>query len=178
MENCNEEKSLTKVDNSIFAKMRRFFHGLFSKRKNAEYIDEIDDNEVKSEVSVEKAELRRDVYTEPKLFNYDNPQYKYDSTLGKKAILNEETENKQENVFGQLAMGDTGISRYFNNDEMNHEAIEEKKEDINNSEIEYNSNNEEKNAYENDDYEGRDAEKEELERKLMNYYASIKKVIQ
>lgn len=158
MEIVNEEKSLVKVDNSIFAKMRRFFHGLFSKKKNVENIEVVNSENV-NEVKVEKQKVSKEVYTEPKLFNYDNPQYDYDSTLGKKPILNLKDE---ENVAaGQINFEDTGISKYFTND--NSEVTQESTESINNSA-----------EYEDDGYGAKD----ELEQKLMNYYASIKKVIQ
>lgn len=161
MENLNEEKSLVKVDNSIFAKMRRFFHGLFSKRKSADNI-EIENYNNQKEVSVEKAETKREVYTEPKLFNYDNPQYQYDSTLGKKPILNNKN-NNEENILAQFTSTDSGVSKYFCDDTTKYSQ-----------ETEENETDEEYKANEEDGYEG----KEELEKKLMNYYSSIKKVIQ
>ena len=163
MENLNEEKSLVKVDNSIFARMRRFFHGLFSRRKNAEYIDEIDNSEGTNKVSVEKEETKREVYSEPKLFNFDNPQYEYDSTVGKRPILNENSELNEGT--SQLSFENTSISRYFTNDNENTNG-------------QYNAENNEDEApskYEDETY---DEEKEELEKKLMNFYASIKGAMQ
>lgn len=159
MENVSEEKSLVKVDNSIFGKMRRFFQGLFSKRRNAQYIDN-NDVEKENKLQVEKEEVNREVYTEPKLFNYDNPQYSYDSTLGKKPILNQ-TANSVNDTIGQINMEDTGIEKYFvgnDSDEDNYENTEEQ---------------DDSEKYD-DGYGGKD----ELEQKLMNYYASIKKVLQ
>ena len=163
MEKVNEEKSLVKVDNSIFARMRRFFHGLFSRKKNAEYIEEIENTEETNKVSVEKEDVKREVYSEPKLFNFDNPQYEYDSTIGKKPILNENTEPNEGT--SQLSFENTSISRYFTNDDEN---TNEK----------YNAENNEDEApskYEDETY---DEEKEELEKKLMNFYASIKGAMQ
>ena len=163
MENLNEEKSLVKVDNSIFARMRRFFHGLFSRRKNAEYIDEIDNSEGTNKVSVEKEETKREVYSEPKLFNFDNPQYEYDSTVGKRPILNENSELNEGT--SQLSFENTSISRYFTNDNENTNG-------------QYNAENNEDEApskYEDETY---DEEKEELEKKIKNFYASIKGAMQ
>jgi hypothetical protein len=166
MEKVNEEKSLVKVDNSIFARMRRFFHGLFSRRKNAEYIEEVENSEDTNKVSVEKEDVKREVYTEPKLFNFDNPQYEYDSTLGKKPILNEDNRNDDQiEGTSQLSFENTSISRYFTNDD---EKTNE----------EYNVENSEDESSLKSEDEGYDEEKEELEKKLMNFYASIKGAIQ
>ena len=163
MEKVNEEKSLVRVDNSIFARMRRFFHGLFSRRKNAEYIEEIQNTEETKRVSVEKEDVKREVYSEPKLFNFDNPQYEYDSTVGKRPILNENSE--QNEGTSQLSFENTSISRYFTNDNENTNG-------------QYNVENTEDDSaskYEDETY---DEEKEELEKKLMNFYASIKGAMQ
>ena len=163
MEKVNEEKSLVRVDNSIFARLRRFFHGLFSRRKNAEYIEEIQNTEETKRVSVEKEDVKREVYSEPKLFNFDNPQYEYDSTVGKRPILNENSE--QNEGTSQLSFENTSISRYFTNDNENTNG-------------QYNVENTEDDSaskYEDETY---DEEKEELEKKLMNFYASIKGAMQ
>lgn len=175
MENLNEEKSLVKVDNSIFARMRRFFHRLFSKRKNADDI-EIYDYESQKKVSVEKEEVKRNIYTDPKLFNYDNPQYQYDSTLGKKPILNN-NENNEDSNLAQLTLDDSGISKYFDDDDLttkSQEFPENNNENENKDDYEKEYYTQSTAKYEDDGYEC----KEELEKKLMNYYASIKKVIQ
>ena len=163
MEKVNEEKSLVRVDNSIFARMRRFFHGLFSRRKNAEYIEEIQNTEETKRVSVEKEDVKKEVYSEPKLFNFDNPQYEYDSTVGKRPILNENSELNEGT--SQLSFENTSISRYFTNDNENTNG-------------QYNVENTEDDSaskYEDETY---DEEKEELEKKLMNFYASIKGAMQ
>ena len=112
---------------------------------------------------VEKEDVKREVYSEPKLFNFDNPQYEYDSTVGKKPILNENSEINEGT--SQLSFENTSISRYFTNDDENTKdqySIE-------------NNEDEAPSKYEDETY---DEEKEELEKKLMNFYASIKGAMQ
>ena len=178
MENVNEEKSLVKVDNGIFSKIRRFFHNIFSKNNVVEYVNESREDNKASDVQSKDNE-----HTQPKLFNYDNPQnyYEVDNTVSDKNVdsneidkynevqpklQNEEnsaddsfedhTDNNAENENSQLMQQEyIGISKYFDD-------------------VDENYIGKSKRPKREDGYEG----KEELEQKLMNYYASIKNSIQ
>ena len=168
MENVNEERSLVKVDNSIFAKMRRFFHNIFSRKNNAAVVEE---NIVESNLQ-DKSETEEE-HAQPKLFNFDNPQNYYGMDKDEKQSIEENPEDihvdsmtqnsdKMEDVDEEVTTSEKqeyiGISKYFEDVDDNY--IGKSKKQV---------KPERKDGYE---------EKEELEQKLMNYYASIKKVMQ
>ena len=176
MDNVNEERSLVKVDNGIFSRIRRFFHNIFSRKNNQQvvendYVEKVNENKIKDNYEEED--------TQPKLFNYDNPQNYYgtDETVNHDNIEenselsnNETSENIDENVnkeesvennqptFSQEKYEYVGISKYFDDVDDNYIGKSKKQ-----------PKPEREDGYE---------EKEELEQKLMNYYASIKKVMQ
>lgn len=102
MENFTEEKGLVKIDNSIFARVRRFLTNIFKKKNYCA----VDLTENKNEVNSLNSSIEQNAIEE----------------------INDTNEKTQENK------------------------------------------NEERNAQTELEYEG----KEELEQKLMNYYASIK----
>lgn len=115
MEKITEEKGLTKINNGIFAKIRRFLISIFNKKN-------VENNEI------------------------NNKDEKID--VENKEKQNEESEQKEFSVI-----------------------IKENKFVIE-SELSNNLNkSDEEDKKHNEDYE----EKEEIEQKLMNYYASIKK---
>lgn len=120
------EKSLAVVDNSVFAKMRRFFINLFGKKEDkCEYYDEIEECE-----EVEKEPIKKT----QKLFNYDA---EVDDCM---------LDNVTENMPGE----ENGLGENVDN-----EIIDDSSEITKKSSV--------------------CEEKEELERKLMNYYESIRK---
>ena len=115
MEKITEEKGLTKIDNGIFAKIRRFLVSIFNKKhvQNNETINQ----EEKENIENEDNENEKN---EPKEFRVIIKENKF--------VIESEFLNK-----------------------LNEPDEENKKHDL--------------------DYE----EKEEIEQKLMNYYATIKK---
>lgn len=167
MENVNEEKSLVKVDNGIFSKIRRFFRNIFSKRNVIENTEELINETYEQDKPNQVNE-----YSQPKLFNYDNPQNYYERNVDTKTEnmesnveINAETEQtnvierNEENIADkQETQQYIGISKYF--------------EDVDEN---YIGNSRKKAQKSDDDGYG---DKDELEQKLMNYYASIKKSIQ
>lgn len=188
METINEEKSLVKVDNGIFSRIRRFFRNIFSRKDTSYYVE---DNS--NENTQKEPQYKVDEYTQPKLFNYDDPKNFYgkentesntvateDSTVSN-SFNNSETSNNNEDNFANVSTTESynqetptetqenvsapeqnetqyiGISKYF--------------EDVDENYI--GKSKRQASEKRDDGYEG----KEELEQKLMNYYASIKKAI-
>ncbi len=182
MENVNEERSLVKVDNGIFARMRRFFHNIFS-RKNKQQdvenynVEKVNDNKVKDNFEEEPAQ--------PKLFNFDDPQNYYGSDEANtqdnaeqntELSSNDINENKEENTQSVLSQDEvnteTELNPAFQPEKREYVGISKYFEDVDDNYI--GKSKKQAKPEREDGYE----EKEELEQKLMNYYASIKKVMQ
>lgn len=185
MENINEEKSLVKVDNGIFARMRRFFRNIFSRRKESYYSEEISNENVEKE-----SQYKVDEYAQPKLFNYDDPKNYIgkENDISTESISNaSEFDNSSETIQNQeINYNNTTLNNNISHaSDTNQEAVQEAEnnetkyigiskyfEDVDENYI--GKSKRQVSEKREDGYEG----KEELEQKLMNYYASIKKVIQ
>ncbi len=183
MENVNEERSLVKVDNSIFARMRRFFHNIFSRKNNQQVVEnynveKVNDNKVRDDFEEEEP-------AQPKLFNFDNPQNYYGSDesvnqdeeqpnleLGNNEINENEEENKESFSSQNEVNTEQEINPAFQPEKREYVGISKYFEDVDDNYI--GKSKKQAKPEREDGYE----EKEELEQKLMNYYASIKKVMQ
>ena len=156
-----EEKSLISVDNSFFSKIKRFWIKIFNRRRyEEEYVENV-------EVAVEESPKEETVKTR-KLFDYDAEYTEEMSTKGSNncengvyddILVNENNQAEviQENEISVNPNGNDEIvykTVEVDNDggDMNTTFLFERKQKVNSV----------------------SEEREELERKLMNYYESIK----
>ena len=157
MVGVTKETGLVKYNESFFAKVKRFFMGRFG-RKHQEYIEVEDEKMDVAIVEEEPVEKKRS------LFNYDA----------------EDNENNNET---QTNNNSDSIVFEENNaqDNSSDNNVESNTEDIDLDEltiIGVNANNtQDENDWNPDKGSSAKEEREELERKLMNFYASIKEGI-
>ena len=150
MEKVTNEKSLVKVDNSIFSRIRKFCANFFYKFRNNKNKDLDYDEYEEIDIMVENNEEQPVVKTN-KLFNYD---------------AEDNMESNAENVDGDKEMNnESGINSKSTNSEVTYETVELDNQDDDSNVIYLFEKKREKSVLE---------EREELERKLKNYYESIK----
>lgn len=148
MENNTEEKGLVKVTDNIFAKIRRFFMMILGKKQNSAI-----------DVQNESANNNNNTNNKTNNDNTNNEAEANNSEQGKSGAQNTE-ENTEEN---------TEISIQSVDGKLDIDAIVKKHE----SKVINMEETVEKNKESEANYEP----KEEIERKLMNYYESIRKCI-
>ncbi len=150
MEKVTNEKSLVKVDNSIFSRIRKFCANFFYKFRNNKNKDLDYDEYEEIDIMVENNEEQPVVKTN-KLFNYD---------------AEDNMESNAESVDGDKEMNsESGINSKSTNSEVTYETVELDNQDDDSNVIYLFEKKREKSVLE---------EREELERKLKNYYESIK----
>ena len=145
------EKSLVKVDNGFFSKVKRFWFNVFSKKRNKKKKNE----EYKEiEMVIEEMHKEETISKGNRLFNYDAE----DNTSNN---VNSEDIDENKNINSE--------NNYSENISVNNEVMYdtvEVKNDEDDMEITF--------LFEKKPPKSALEEREELERKLMNYYASIK----
>ena len=152
MEKVTNEKSLVKIDEkSFFSRFRRFWVNIFNRRKN----NKSDDEKVEEVELIIEESPSESLNTNGKLFNYDaqDNEENNNKIADENNIVSDKSDVSREDLEnGKITYESMEISN--DNDDMNVTYLFEKKE---------------KTVVE---------EREELERKLMNYYESIKNSIQ
>ena len=161
MEKNTNEKSLVKVDNGIFSRFKRFWSNLFIKNKSKKIsnksVEEI--GEIVEELPKENLNKTR------KLFDYDAEDTSKENIENPGESFMEDNSEKIEENKIEAVTDDNKEESDINNDQTIYKTVEvdNSGEDTN---VTYLFEKKQKSsAYE---------EKEELERKLMNYYESIK----
>ena len=161
MENNTNEKSLVKVDNGVFARFKRFWSNLFFKNKSKKI-----SNKSVEKIEENVAELHNENPSKMrKLFDYDAEDTTKENVEDTSdSFMKDNSEKIEENKI-EAVTDDNKEESDRNNDQTVYKTVEvdNSGEDTN---VTYLFEKKQKSsAYE---------EKEELERKLMNYYESIK----
>lgn len=150
----NEETSLVRIDNSIFGKMKRFWNNLFFRRNKNYDSYEVEENKYNEKETNSYAEQE---VKKPRLFNFDAPENDMSVIPNGDDGEIASTENSDQYIDLFNTNNQAGVEKYFDEDEQ-----------YNNYEENKDTHGEEENEYD---------VKDEIQEKLMNYYASIKNSI-